>query len=290
MNTNGETRLMELSALLLPVRPKPTDSAARLLALGRVYVALFRLVTATGRDSDFGDRRKLIGLGDLLSSCLLCRARREEVNIPERAALIAWAFRLAGEVTLSYDAERENDCREAVVNLLTSRKEALAYSSVLCCLTDYFYPCTEADKGDPWYIALRQAVNRWSETFSKRAGWQGIGIEEALSRIDVMSRCSCLSQEEARDEVIREAFAYYRSAIHIYNMPFSVLFRLYDLALQGMCYPVDQKVAWEIGAMVCASRKPVAGTNDERLLRLSLEVDVLCESLLAESEMEIACL
>lgn len=272
-----EARLGALAGDLLPLRPRVTDDPLRLLALGRAYVALFRLVTVTGRDREFGDRRKLIGLGDLLSVCLLRKAGGM-TDLPTRSELIAAAFRVTGEVTLSYDIKRENTCRKAVIDLLTAEGVALSDPFALRCLPDYFYPLSEADKGDPWLIALREAIHRWAATLSGAGAWEGLTGEEALLRIEVMARDSALLLDDTCDGAIRRAYAHYRSALSPREIAPLARLRLYDLALRGACCAPDPATAERVLAATRGNRP--SGS----LWELALEVDALSEALLAQTE------
>lgn len=267
---------------LCAIRPKVSDSPTRLLALARIYAALYRLVSVEARDAEFGDRVGYTHLGDHLFRILLRKAKRT-ANPAERAALVSTSFYLTSETTLAYNVKRDNTSREAVIHLLADHEDALEEPSILHSLTNFFYPKAEADDTDPWFIALKQTIRHWAETLSANGNWPEIPTDVALSRIEVMNRNSYMLLDEAYDTEIQKAYSYYKTHQSEKNMPLSTLARLYDVAMQGNAYPVDRETACSVADLMATRTKAHPEGSDEKTLYLSIEVDRLCEDILHNS-------
>lgn len=267
---------------LRAIQPKVSDSPMRLLALARIYAALYRLVSVEACDAEFGDRLEYTRRGDHLFRILLRKAKRT-ANPVERAALVSALFYLTSETTLAYDVKRDNTCREAVIDLLADHEDALEEPATLRCLTDFFYPKAEADDTDPWFIALKQTIRHWAETVSANGDWPEIPTGVALSRIEVMNRNSYMLLDEAYDTEIQKAYSYYKTHQPEKNTPISTLARLYDVAMQGNAYPVDREAARSVANLMATRTKAHPEGSEEKILYLSIEVDRLCEDILHNS-------
>ena len=81
--------------------------------------------------------------------------------------------------------------------------------TALCrCLTCYFYQSPSA-RDDEWFAYLTATADAWAAAFSPVRGWEGLPLDEALERIEVMNRISYMLLDRSRDALLRRAFNYY---------------------------------------------------------------------------------
>ena len=81
--------------------------------------------------------------------------------------------------------------------------------TALCrCLTCYFYQSPSA-RDDEWFAYLTATADAWAAAFSPVRGWEGLPLDEALERIEVMNRISYMLLDRSRDALLRRAFDYY---------------------------------------------------------------------------------
>ena len=81
--------------------------------------------------------------------------------------------------------------------------------TALCrCLTCYFYQSPSA-RDDEWFAYLTATADAWAAAFSPVRGWEGLPLDEALERIEVMNRISYMLLDRSRDALLRRAYDYY---------------------------------------------------------------------------------
>ncbi|WP_297905030.1 hypothetical protein [uncultured Parabacteroides sp.] len=283
ISLDQKKRLEALLPSFLAFQPCVTDSPVRLLALARVYASLYRLVSVYTYNVGLGERERYTRLGDRLFRVFLRKAKQTE-NLVEWADLISALFFLTSETTLAYDVKRENTCREAVIDMLVVHEDWLEEPYTLRCLTDFFYPTTEADNTDAWFIALNRSICHWAEALSVNGSWTDVSYDMALLRIEVMNRYSYMLLDKAFDFEIQKAYGYYKTRLFMHDLSLSTLARLYDVAMLGNAYSIDRKLACRVADFAATRANVCSGKRDENLFYLSIVVDWLCESIFHDSQ------
>lgn len=116
--------------------------------------------------------------------------------------------------------------------------------AVLCrCLTCYFYQMPSAQE-DEWYAYLMSTADDWASSLSPSGHWEGLPLDEALERIEVLNRISYMLLDHTRDAAVRLAYAGYSPLVStLAQAPVPVLECWYALCTAGNVLPLNRASA-----------------------------------------------
>ena len=203
----------ELSGLIMSIRDiRLNDSLSddALIALSRSYVSMQNLVVANGLDSEYGSRKEFEKALDILFR--ICH-RRCQSNQPfaRRSRLLPL---LHGLVTLPMrvaELRRVQECNGLMWQLVDEwmqnpemHAERMSVSVVLRCIAAMWGGVADEERtaGNAEVLWFRQRIGDWASLLSGECRWDGVASDEALCRIEVMSRNSNLFLDGSNDELI----------------------------------------------------------------------------------------
>lgn len=266
-------QLKALLPALQDISPEDSDSSLRLLSLARIYTSLYRLVTVSSLDEELGNRREYTRKANKLFQ-VICKKVKQTKDLTERAHLVATLFSLNSETTLTYNAKREDACYSAAIRLMQDYQKSGEIEKAnehlkngLCrCLTDFFYPKTEEDETDEWFIFLKETIQNWAQTISLNGNWEDTTDDIALERIEIMNRNSSMLLDSQYDSTIQKAYKYYNTHTPLTHMHTTARKAATTMHNQNQSSPVE---------------------SDNRLFCISYVIDSLCEDIMSDIQQEM---
>lgn len=259
-----------------------------LLAVARIYGTLCNLVSFHDLDAVYGDRRFYRRKLDALFPVLHSRLGEEE-NAVRCGRMIRAMFDLVCGTFGAIDFRKKNLCCAAADSLVgdylkTTGCTPSEQASVCDCIVSLLYP--DPDSEDSYTIYLRNSISAWISEQQADGSWTNLSSEAALARIEVLNRNSYMLLDKRHDDAIRRGFDYYRNSLHI---PDSVanfdpdclptLGRLYDAAMQGNAFGIDNALAHEIAEFMYAYGQSTIDRNDDWFYCMSYAVHRFCEDI-----------
>ncbi|MEG2062015.1 MAG: hypothetical protein RRY33_09205 [Alistipes sp.] len=284
----------ELKALIpiLHTQKFAGQSDAALLALVRIYAALYNMVATNALDEEYGAReiyaKKLAALFDAL-----CRRTAKQTNVAQRAELLYAMFYIVRGTTLGGDPKREERCFELANELLSDTLSGATIATLplaastyplLKCLAVYLYPCPAED--DPWLLIFKQQISAWASELDATGHWPQLSTAEALQRLILLSMHSYMFLDESHDDAIRLAHTAYctlasidkqaatgvaengvaevwatlsthpagHATTHLSPESLHLCNLLYEAAMQGAVYLVDKQLSNDIADLLDRSQ------------------------------------
>ncbi len=194
-------------------------SDAALIAYGRIFTALHKLVFLNGLDDEFGDREiyrtKLDRLYEMLRERYSVRT-----SFMDKASILEAMISIVSDSGLSVDDRKrtmyEHLADELVFSYLDSfREDAYGkdeFFSVMKLLLICMYGVVddeEEEEAHPWMTFIRKKFAVWTKKLDKKGYWPGISDVEALQRLKLLDMNCYMFLDERYDEEIRQGYVYY---------------------------------------------------------------------------------
>lgn len=259
-----------------------------LLAVARIYLSLCNLVSLHDLDAVFGDRRFYRRKLDALFSVLLNRQGEDE-SVERRGRMIGTMFDLVCDPVGAIDFRKKNLCCAAADLFVGDYLKTMGWTpseqaSVCDCIISLLYP--DPDSEDSYTIYLRNSISAWISEQQTDGSWTNLSSEAVLARIEVLNRNSYMLLDKRHNDAIRRGFDYYRNSLHIPDgvanfdpdcLP--TLGRLYDAAMQGNAFGIDNALAHEIAEFMYAYGQSTIDRNDDWFYCMSYAVHRFCEDI-----------
>lgn len=295
-----------LSTLPDPPLEEVSDSA--LFSLSHICISVHNLIVVNGLDRTYGNRKAYQNrINDLQKSC--CKRCGREMQPDRRSRMARLWFSLINEPALVFtDGQKDAACREAALEVIRDylkerekrpekkltlpwKEESEEEFDVLRCMADLLYPPYEYEEEEKKILQyLKRKIARWAEQMNTEGRWPALPVEEALERIEIMNRYSCLFSDATYEERIGWAYAHY---CHLFasdrlttvdrsweNM--RMLGRLYDVTMQNLLYPRDKILAARIAGCLHEYGRLFPEGSDARLYGERYVIDYLCERIMDE--------
>ncbi|MCH5332137.1 MAG: hypothetical protein J1E33_07035 [Alistipes sp.] len=206
----------KLSELISAIRAVPltdalTDDAVT--ALSHCYISMQNMAAADGLESECGNSREFEQALDTLYG--ICRKRCAAGEPPERRCrMVSVLHMIAGmRMGVTTDMRRWNECCDlmwqAVDEVMKRQQHEADSASVygaLRCICDLFgYVAEEERNADPDFRWYRRHIEEWAAALNDDGTWDGLSVDEALCRLDIMCRNSNMLADSSHDAAIGKA-------------------------------------------------------------------------------------
>ncbi len=287
---NEESQLRALLPTLQHITPLTSDSAMRLLALARIYVALYGMIVTNDADDEFGDRSEYTSKADILFRIMLHKADKTR-DLAKRSELVSALFTLTEGTSFIRDEKRMSICYNAVIRLMQDYKQSnnnnpLIQASICRCLIPFFAP--EKVEDDEWFILLYSTINDWISSQSANGNWTDLSPTVALKRIEVLNSYSYAFLDHTFDVCVQQAYDFYRTHISTRRdretftskEQLQILGQLYGMSKQGNTCPIDWKLADKIADLMEQQCKAYPFGSDGWLYCSSFLVEDWCNKII----------
>lgn len=284
---NEENKLKTLLPALQSIVPLASDSTMRLLALARIYTAIYGMIVTNDADDEFGDRSEYTSKADKLFRIMLHKADKTR-DLAKRSELVSALFTLTEGTSFIRDEKRMNACYNAVIRLMQDYEQnndtnPLIQASICRCLIPFFAP--EKVEDDEWFILLYSTLNDWIDSQSANGSWKDLSPTVALRRIEVMNSYSCAFLDHNFDVHTQLAYDFYRAHISthrgqetfISKERLQILGELYGMSRQGNTCPINWELANKVTGIMEQQCKAYPFGSDGWLYCGSLLVEDWCE-------------
>lgn len=291
-----------LSTLPDPLSEEVSDIA--LFSLAHICISVHNLIVVNGLDRTYGDRKTYRSrINSLQEIC--CKRCGREMPRARRSRMAGLWFSLINEPALVFtDEQKDTACREAALEVTrlylkegedrpgkmptSQRKEEF---EALRCMADLLFPLCEYEEEEKKISHyLKRKMARWAEHMDTEGEWPGLPLDEALERIEIMNRYSCLFSDETYLARIGRAYVHYCRLFSSDRLMASdrsweniqMLGRLYDVTMQNLLYPRDRLLAGKIARSLNEYGRLFPEGSDERLYCARYVIDHLCERIMDE--------
>lgn len=276
----------------LPEIPDVPISEARLSALSRIYISIYKLIVVNDLDDELGSRIRYERMIDaLFERGWACYSRLKHFEI--RGRLLHTLFSLTFEPGAVADEHRAAACiraadtlvREYLATLRTTRKgtDPEGQADVMRCAADLAFP---GRNDRPAYrILYRERLTAWAAALRADGSWPGLSRSDALRRIGLMNRDSYMFPEGGYEPEARRAFAHYVRKSDFPDRPepagwpeICELGLLYEILVQGNLWRVDEELVGQVVAQLWNYVTRHRGSDDDAwVYSLSILVQHACE-------------
>lgn len=298
-------RLKSLLTALPDTLPDGVSDSA-LFSLSYIYISVHNLIAVNDLDPEYGNRKLYRNrIHSLQQTC--CQRCGRQRPPERRSRMVRLLFSLTKEpVVVFTDGRTEAACQEAALEITRAYwKEREKYPEklpasprkeefdALRCMADLLFALCEYEEEEKKFLhCLQQKMARWAQQMDPKGEWPGLFADEALERIEIMNRYSCMFLDSAYDTRIRQAYAHYSSFLSSDRLltagrsreNMRTLGLLYEVVMQNLLYPRDRILAAKIAGALEEYGRLFPEGSDERLFCARYVIDHLCERIMDERQ------
>lgn len=290
----------------VPLNDKLTDEA--LTALSRSYLSMQNLLVGNGPVAGYGRPEQFDApLENLYRICLRrCQGTQPFIR---RSRMLPLLYALTYQPMRGVDAHKSQTCWKLMVQLIEEwtqhpalHEDRGAVYGVLRCISDlYRYLPTEERERAAGFHWFRQCISAWAVSLNDEGGWDGVLTDEALDRIELMSRNANLFSDHSHDSLIDKARVYCSRSIlrnlqRTDGIPLRsgglTLFWLYEVMMWGI-WPLHDDTIESIAERARKQAEASPCASDEWLLCQSVRLDYACmhtqEELMYDNRLQQSC-
>lgn len=222
-------------------------------ALVRCYISMQNLAAANGVATEYGTRKEF---EDALNILYRICAKRCQSNQPfvRRSRMTPVLYMIAYMQLYNVELQRCRECNDLMYELVdewmntpeTLREKSSAYGVLRCISNLCYYLADEDCQDDPYFMWFKQCVDDWVANLDIEGQWRDIPSNEALCRIEIMSRNSNMFLDASNDLLIEKISRNYcnfiledfrRSKGALSDGQETTLFMLYQVMIWGIGSP-----------------------------------------------------
>ena len=318
------SELYEMTEALRQLPPEEGMSDEALAALMEAHLSVARMTTVGG-ESGYVNGESVSGRGEawygnvafhraaidkIFGICL--RRCRSGLSLERRSRLVPVLYNFFHMPDAAFDARMDmmvgrRACRAIeewlskagdVSRPLNEEERRTEYGILNCIIESMRYAADEDKLENPAFQYMRSRVETWAEELNAAGGWEGIGIGEALQRIDVMTgnsnvhgdtrfdalivkaRSRCFEQiigsgTEAVSAMAGTADITVSEAVTATTLNFRDVFMLYRTLMWGIG-PADWRRAEAVAKVAAMQLEACPQGSDGRLWSLAVLIDLTC--------------
>ena len=211
------SELYEMTEALRQLPPKEGMSDEALAALMEAHLSVAKMAAVIGETGHVSVASHRAAIERIFEICL--RRCRSVSSLERRSRLVPVLYNMFHMPDASFDARREmmagrRACRAIDEWLseagdasrpLTGEERRTEYGILNCIIESMRYAAEEDKLANPAFQYMRSRVETWASEMNADGSWEGIGIGEALRRIDVMTGNSNVHGDNRFDALIMKA-------------------------------------------------------------------------------------